>query len=125
MKGCRLCAAFILPLLTAHRRRTMKDKILGRHIVELPPIYPVSMEKSNALTLMFTKILKETQYISFSREEKVLYRILEDRFRENINREFRRGTAKNSYHYFLVFLLRLRQCTARQCQILNRKMIGN
>jgi SNF2 family DNA or RNA helicase len=72
----------------------MKDKILGRPIVELPGIYP------------------DTQFISFSREEKVIYRVLEDSFRENLNQHFASGTAQRNYSMFMVQLLRLRQCTS-------------
>jgi hypothetical protein len=58
--------------------------------------------------------LQETQYVSFSKEERALYRVLEDRFRDNMNKHFERGTAERNYGMFMVQILRLRQCTARE-----------
>jgi SNF2 family DNA or RNA helicase len=72
----------------------MRDRILGRPLVELPAVHP------------------ETKFISFSKEERVLYRILENRFRENLNRHFRQGTAQRNYGIFMLQLLRLRQCAS-------------
>jgi hypothetical protein len=57
---------------------------------------------------------QETVFIAFSKEERVIYRILEDRFRSNINMHFKKGTAAGNYSNFMVQLLRLRQATARK-----------
>lgn len=56
--------------------------------------------------------MQETKYLKFSREERVIYRVLENRFRENMNRHFANRTAEKNYATFLVQLLRLRQCTS-------------
>ncbi|PBP21187.1 hypothetical protein BUE80_DR007992 [Diplocarpon rosae] len=75
-------------------RRTMKTKILNRAIIVLP--------KPHA------KIL----YVQFSQEEQIIYRITENRFRDNLNAFFKKGEASRNYSLFLVQLLRLRQCTS-------------
>ncbi|PMD36328.1 hypothetical protein L207DRAFT_435119 [Hyaloscypha variabilis F] len=75
-------------------RRTMKTTILNRPIVTLPPPHP------------------EIQYISFSAEEQLIYRITENRFRANLNAFFKRSEAQRNYCMFMVQLLRLRQCTS-------------
>ena len=49
-------------------RRTLQDKIFDRPIVELPKTHP------------------DTKKIDFSKEERALYQILEDRFRRDFNR---------------------------------------
>jgi hypothetical protein len=68
--------------------------MMGRPLIELPPVQA------------------KTTRISFSREERAIYRMLEDRFRENMNYHLKKGTAQGNYNNFMVQLLRLRQCTA-------------
>ncbi|TVY73260.1 putative ATP-dependent helicase [Lachnellula suecica] len=75
-------------------RRTMKTTILNRPIITLPKPHP--------------KVL----YIDFSPEEKIIYRITENRFRRNINNYFQQGEVRRNYSVFMVQLLRLRQCTS-------------
>ncbi|TAQ90570.1 hypothetical protein B7494_g1097 [Chlorociboria aeruginascens] len=75
-------------------RRSMKTTILNRPIITLPPPHP------------------EVRFIDFSAEEKIIYRITENRFRSNLNTFFANGTAQRAYGLFLVQLLRLRQCTS-------------
>ncbi|KAI6708159.1 hypothetical protein JHW43_009312 [Diplocarpon mali] len=75
-------------------RRTMKTTILNRPIIVLP------------------KPLAEILYVEFSPEEQIIYRITENRFRNNLNAFFRKGEASRNYSVFLVQLLRLRQCTS-------------
>lgn len=72
----------------------MKDKILGRPIVDLPMPHP------------------ETKYLVMSEPEKIIYRMLEDKFRDIINMHFRKGTEQKNYGVFLAQLMRLRQATA-------------
>lgn len=59
---------------------------------------------------------KAMRFVSFSKEESVIYRTLERHFRERINRHFAEGTAQKNYSMFMVLLLRLRQCTARKSE---------
>lgn len=75
-------------------RRTMKDKLFGRPIVDLPMTNP------------------STLFIDFSKEESLLYRLIENRFREQMNQHFKAGTAQRNYSVWMVQLLRLRQATA-------------
>lgn len=93
-------------------RRTLQDKIFDRPIVELPQTHPT------------------VKRIDFSKEERALYQILEDRFRKDFNKSvqylayftlqsanlncsyFEAGTAQRNYRNIVVKLLRLRQCTA-------------
>ncbi|KAI9051714.1 hypothetical protein LZ554_004754 [Drepanopeziza brunnea f. sp. 'monogermtubi'] len=75
-------------------RRTMKTTILNRPIITLPPPHP------------------NIQYINFSPEEQIIYRITENRFRSNLNSFFKKGEASRNYGVFMVQLLRLRQCTS-------------
>src|SRR5271168_4890320 len=80
-------------------RRTMKTTILNRPIITLPPPHP------------------EIQYIQFSPEEQVIYRIVsitahlsleikliecqtENRFRSHLNRYFAKGIAPRNYGVF-------------------------
>ncbi len=49
-------------------RRTIQDKIFDRPIVELPKAHP------------------DVRKIDFSKEERALYQILEERFRRDFNR---------------------------------------
>ncbi|KAH7309256.1 SNF2 family N-terminal domain-containing protein [Rhexocercosporidium sp. MPI-PUGE-AT-0058] len=75
-------------------RRTMKTTILNRPIIKLPKPHP--------------KIV----YLQFSPEEAIIYRITENRFRNNLNAFFKKGDASRNYGVFMVQLLRLRQCTS-------------
>ncbi|KAH6718269.1 SNF2 family N-terminal domain-containing protein [Leptodontidium sp. MPI-SDFR-AT-0119] len=75
-------------------RRTMKTTILNRPIITLPTPHP--------------KIV----YVHFSPEESIIYRITENRFRNNLNAFFKKGEASRNYGVFMVQLLRLRQCTS-------------
>ncbi|KAI9649741.1 hypothetical protein NHQ30_002322 [Ciborinia camelliae] len=89
------CNNRIATLLSyAMMRRTMKTTILNRPIITLPPPHPVM------------------QQINFSREERIIYRITENRFRANLNVFLANGTAQRAYGVFFVQLLRLRQCTS-------------
>ncbi|ESZ97694.1 hypothetical protein SBOR_1881 [Sclerotinia borealis F-4128] len=89
------CNNRIATLLSyAMMRRTMKTTILGRPIIILPKPHPVM------------------QQINFSREERIIYRITENRFRANLNVFLANGTAQRAYGVFFVQLLRLRQCTS-------------
>ncbi|KUJ16639.1 uncharacterized protein LY89DRAFT_647352 [Mollisia scopiformis] len=74
-------------------RRTMKTSILNRPIITLPKPHP------------------EIVYVNFSAEEQIIYRITENRFRNNLNAFFAKGEARRNYGIFMVQLLRLRQCT--------------
>lgn len=75
-------------------RRTMKTTILNRPIITLPMPHP------------------EILSVQFSPEETVIYRITENRFRDNLNMYFAKGEARRNYGIFVVQLLRLRQCTS-------------
>ncbi len=75
-------------------RRTLQDKIFNRPIVELPNTHPT------------------VKRIDFSKEERALYQILEERYRKDFNTYFGAGTAQKNYRNIVVKLLRLRQCTA-------------
>ncbi|KAL3423956.1 SNF2 superfamily protein [Phlyctema vagabunda] len=91
----RDCQSRIAAVLSfSMMRRNMNTKLLGHAIVSLPTPHP------------------EIQYIDFSLEERIIYRITETRFRENINSYFARGTDQRNYGMFMVQLLRLRQCTS-------------
>ena len=75
-------------------RRTLKDKMFNRPIVELPQAHT------------------SVKRIDFSKEERCLYEIIEDRFRADFNTHLREGTAPKNYRSMVVKLLRLRQLTA-------------
>ncbi|KAI9790308.1 MAG: hypothetical protein M1833_001967 [Piccolia ochrophora] len=93
-RGSRDSNLRLLHLLSVFTmRRTNKDKILGRPILELP--------KSDS----------EVKPVEFSAEERVLYEALEDFFRREINKYYMDNTIKKNYCNILVKLLRLRQCT--------------
>ncbi|KFY34561.1 hypothetical protein V494_06643 [Pseudogymnoascus sp. VKM F-4513 (FW-928)] len=76
------------------KRRTMASTILGRPLVQLPPIHPF------------------LQVITLSGEERAIYRTLEERFRIMMNGHFREGTAEKNYRSYLTQLLRLRQAVS-------------
>ncbi|KAF7947862.1 hypothetical protein EAE96_008939 [Botrytis aclada] len=89
------CNSRITTLLSyAMMRRTMKTTILNRPIITLPKPHPIM------------------QQLNFSREERIIYRITENRFRANLNVFLANGTAQRAYGVFFVQLLRLRQCTS-------------
>ena len=75
-------------------RRTMSTTILNRPIITLPTPH---------LTI---------RYIDFSPEERIIYRITENRARSNLNHYIQKGLAQHCYGLFMVQLLRLRQCTS-------------
>ncbi|KAI9848067.1 MAG: hypothetical protein M1837_001169 [Sclerophora amabilis] len=75
-------------------RRTLKDKMFDRPIVELPNT------ESHELRIDFTP------------EERALYETIEEKFRQTFNKHLKDGTAEANYRTFLVMLLRLRQCCA-------------
>lgn len=88
------CNSRIVVLLsTILIRRTFRDKLLGRPLIELPNTHP------------------HLKRLTFSNQEQALYRLVERCFRENLNRHLSRGTAARSYGVFFVQLLRLRQLT--------------
>ncbi|KAH7409732.1 SNF2 family N-terminal domain-containing protein [Cadophora sp. MPI-SDFR-AT-0126] len=89
------CLSRISTLLSyTMMRRTMKTSILNRPIITLPKPHP------------------SIQYLHFSPEETIIYRITENRFRSNLNIFFKKGEASRNYGVFMVQLLRLRQCTS-------------
>jgi hypothetical protein len=75
-------------------RRTMRTAILNRPILNLPKPHP---------TIRYTR---------FSPQEKIIYRITEQRFRESMNTYFQKASGGKGYAFFMVQLLRLRQCTS-------------
>jgi SNF2 family DNA or RNA helicase len=75
-------------------RRTLKDKMFNRPIVELPETHTT------------------VRRIDFSKEERALYEIIEERFRMDFNLFLKEGTATRNYRTMVVKLLRLRQLTA-------------
>ncbi|KAI9765896.1 MAG: hypothetical protein M1840_007037 [Geoglossum simile] len=89
------CNTRLLTLLgTLMIRRTLKDKMFNRPIVELPQAHT------------------SVKRIEFSKEERCLYEIIEDRFRTDFNAHLKEGTAVRNYRTMVVKLLRLRQLTA-------------
>ncbi|RDL39913.1 uncharacterized protein BP5553_04253 [Venustampulla echinocandica] len=75
-------------------RRTMGTTIMNRPIITLPVPHP------------------KVEYINFSQEEKIIYRITENRFRQTLNMFIAKGDIRRKYGIFMVQLLRLRQCTS-------------
>ncbi|KFY17587.1 hypothetical protein V492_00568 [Pseudogymnoascus sp. VKM F-4246] len=75
-------------------RRTIGSQILGRPLVQLPPIHP------------------QLRVVTLSAEERAIYRTLEDRFRGMMNTHFMEGTAEKNYGVYLTQLLRLRQAAS-------------
>ncbi|KAI9877522.1 MAG: hypothetical protein M1830_003663 [Pleopsidium flavum] len=89
------CNRRVLSLLSYMMiRRTIQDRIFDRPIVELPKTHP------------------DLKRVDFSKEERALYQILEERFRRDFNSYFAAGTAQKNYRNLMVKLLRLRQCTS-------------
>ena len=72
----------------------MGSKILGRPLVQLPPIHP------------------SLKIVTLSGVERAIYRTLEDRFREMMNCHFKHGTTEKNYGVYLTQLLRLRQAAS-------------
>jgi hypothetical protein len=85
---CRICC---ISLLADLFRRTLQDKIFGRPLVDLK-------EPHNHLWKLH-----------FTAEERILYRAVEQRFREMINEWFADGDKKKNLTYFVLQLTRLRQ----------------
>ncbi|ELR09194.1 hypothetical protein VC83_05559 [Pseudogymnoascus destructans] len=75
-------------------RRTIGSTILGRPLVQLPPIHP------------------SLQTLTLSGVERAIYRTLEDRFRGMMNNHFKAGTTEKNYGLYLTQLLRLRQAAS-------------
>ncbi|KFZ20291.1 hypothetical protein V501_00200 [Pseudogymnoascus sp. VKM F-4519 (FW-2642)] len=75
-------------------RRTIGSTILGRPLVQLPPIHP------------------SLQILNLCGVERAIYRTLEDRFRGMMNNHFKAGTAEKNYGLYLTQLLRLRQAAS-------------
>ncbi|KAF7860763.1 hypothetical protein EAF04_008281 [Stromatinia cepivora] len=75
-------------------RRTMTDRILGKEIVELPP---------------FTR---KNNLISFNQATEVLYRAVEERFRDLVRKALDNDDPRKKMQYSIVAVLRLRQFTA-------------
>ncbi|KAH8678935.1 SNF2 family N-terminal domain-containing protein [Tricladium varicosporioides] len=89
------CHSRIVTLLSyTMMRRTMKTTLLNRPIIILPPPHP------------------HLQYLHFSPEEQLIYRITENRFRTTLNTFIAKGDVRRNYGVFMVQLLRLRQCTS-------------
>lgn len=78
------------------KRRTFGDTMLGKPLLALP--LPFAEQKDVRLT----------------NEEVVIYRIVEDRFRESINQQLRQGqeASQKNHAHMLSKLLRLRQAVA-------------
>ena len=72
-------------------RRTLEDRIFGRPLVDLK-------KPHNHLWMLH-----------FTAEERILYRAVEQRFREMINEWFADGDKKKNLTYFVVQVTRLRQ----------------
>ncbi|TGO83689.1 hypothetical protein BPOR_0607g00050 [Botrytis porri] len=75
-------------------RRTMTDRILGREVVEIPP---------------FTK---KNNLIMFNQATEILYRAVEQRFRDLVKEAFQNDDPRKKMQYSIVAVLRLRQFTA-------------
>ncbi|EPE28424.1 P-loop containing nucleoside triphosphate hydrolase [Glarea lozoyensis ATCC 20868] len=74
-------------------RRTMKTTLLNRPLISLPDPKAI------------------IEYVDFSDEERIIYRITENRFRDMINQYIAKHDLSKNYAHFFVQLLRLRQCT--------------
>jgi hypothetical protein len=85
---CRTCHGSSLADLF---RRTLEDKIFGRPLVDLK-------QPHNHLWM-----------VHFTAEERILYRAVEQRFREMINEWFKDGDKAKNLTYLVVQLTRLRQ----------------
>ncbi|KAK7443123.1 SNF2 family domain-containing protein [Colletotrichum acutatum] len=74
-------------------RRTQGEYFLGQPILNLPTTKPTH------------------QYLKLSKEEMVIFKMMEGCFRRKINRDIEQGTAANQMRSYLVMLLRLRQAS--------------
>ncbi|KPI36069.1 DNA repair protein RAD5 [Cyphellophora attinorum] len=81
-------------------RRTHKDQLFGRPIIQLPPAKPV-----------------KTIELEFSVFERALYKIVRDRFIQRINTWRNGSMLAVSYSNIFVLLMRLRQLTAHMMLI--------
>lgn len=76
------------------KRRTFGDSMMGRALIDLPK--PVSTRK----------------FLKLTREEVVIYRLVEEKFRDKINTHLRAGASGGSYTWILAQLLRARQAAS-------------
>ncbi|KAK1725944.1 SNF2 super family protein [Colletotrichum acutatum] len=76
-----------------HSVRTQGEYFLGQPILNLPTTKPTH------------------QYLKLSKEEMVIFKMMEGCFRRKINRDIEQGTAANQMRSYLVMLLRLRQAS--------------
>lgn len=78
------------------KRRTFGDTMLGKPLLELPLPFP------------------EQKVVKLTKEEVVIYRMVEDRFRESINQQLRQApeASQKNHAHMLSKLLRLRQAVA-------------
>ncbi|KAK1447269.1 SNF2 family domain-containing protein [Colletotrichum melonis] len=74
-------------------RRTQGEYFLGQPILNLPTTKPTH------------------QYLKLSKEEMVIFKMIEGCFRRKINRDIEKGTAAIQMKSYLVMLLRLRQAS--------------
>ncbi|KAI8313449.1 SNF2 family domain-containing protein [Colletotrichum sp. SAR11_59] len=74
-------------------RRTHSDKFLGHRILNLPNTHPTH------------------QYLKLSKEETVIFRMMERCFRRKMNEDLTKGIAERQIMCYLVMLLRLRQAS--------------
>ncbi|OHE95160.1 SNF2 family domain-containing protein [Colletotrichum orchidophilum] len=74
-------------------RRTQGDYFLGQPILNLPTTNPTH------------------QYLTLSKEEMVVFKMMEGCFRREINRDLANGNAMKQMRCYLVMLLRLRQAS--------------
>ena len=76
------------------KRRTFGDSMMGRALIDLPE--PVSTRK----------------FLKLTREEVVIYRLVEEKFRDKINTRLRAGASGGNYTWILAQLLRARQAAS-------------
>ncbi|KAJ0353669.1 hypothetical protein COL154_012050 [Colletotrichum chrysophilum] len=74
-------------------RRTHSDEFLGHRILNLKPTHPTH------------------QYLKLSKEETVVFRMMERCFRRQVNQDLAAGIAERQILCYLVMLLRLRQAS--------------
>uniref|UniRef100_L2FFQ8 DNA repair protein rad5 n=1 Tax=Colletotrichum fructicola (strain Nara gc5) TaxID=1213859 RepID=L2FFQ8_COLFN len=74
-------------------RRTHSDEFLGQRILNLKPTHPTH------------------QYLKLSKEETVVFRMMERCFRRQVNQDLAAGIAERQILCYLVMLLRLRQAS--------------
>ncbi|KAK2767349.1 snf2 family [Colletotrichum kahawae] len=74
-------------------RRTHSDEFLGKRILNLKPTHPTH------------------QYLKLSKEETVVFRMMERCFRRQLNQDLAAGIAERQILCYLVMLLRLRQAS--------------